>query len=215
MPEIIYLHQKTKNLSEFGNPAVCDTMWWKPFWMVFFFLFSYNCVMNLIFLKKTRTLAKIIRLRIKVLNQFVPSLIPQTRYYSEVAHVIHFIIWKFAVALILNVSRNRISFFINDFTPLFLWFFRDLIFIKDLSSMYYVSKEVGGWGWSITDVFWQGGWVGGWPNACTEKKVFCNFFLNLFLCGTFLMTIFFQTCSYLLEKNIYRWVGIRKCWRHV
>ena len=35
---------------------------------------------------------------------------------------------------------------------------------------YYVSKEVGGWGWPNADVCWQGGWMGVTKCWC-EKKI--------------------------------------------
>jgi hypothetical protein len=70
---------------------------------------------------------------------------------------------------------------------------------------YYVSKEVGGWGGQLLTFADKVGGCG-WPNADVSKKSEKKSYLcmHTFLCGTFFMSIFFQTWLYLLEKkNMY------------
>ena len=89
-----------------------------------------------------------------------------------------------------------------------------------LGTIQVLCQQRGGWvGWPIADVCWQGAWVGVakcWREQKIRKKypmkksfLFLHrkkwTFFGIFLCGTFFMSIFFQTWPYLLEKrkNIY------------
>ena len=91
---------------------------------------------------------------------------------------------------------------------------------------YYVSKEVGEWGGQLLMFADK---VGGWRVAkCwrdqkirdryptnRKKDLFVILFFSDIFMWCFLMDIFFPNIALFIRKNVYRWVGIRKCWCHV
>ena len=90
-------------------------------------------------------------------------------------------------------------------------------FFGDYTSITSATRWVG---WLNTDVFWQVRWV--WVAKCwreqkiRKKRLFACTEKLTFLCGTFFYEHFIPNLALVIrEKNICRWVGLRKCWRHV